>query len=155
MDARSEVARLLAKWRPVGGAQRKAPKSTGGSHELYREVGENFRSVCVQISGDHFQMDTHDMGRATEEFWGDSDYEFWTVVKKAEWPKLIAAFAQEVGADAWAASPETWHALDGARQASLLLAVAKVLFAGDSRATDRVRDICARHNVEYSGGSWV
>jgi hypothetical protein len=155
MDREREVARLFAQARATAGALPRQRRRIGGSHELYREKGENFRSVCVQVSEDEFQIDTHDMGRATKEFRGDSDYEFWTIVPRMAWPKLLAALATEVGADGWATNPESWRPMPARAQATLLLAVAKVLFADDFRATDRLGDICEKHGVESRGGSWV
>lgn len=155
MEKAREVARLLDQARPTAGAAPKTGGPSDKSYELYRETGENFRSVRVGVSGEDFQIDTHDMGRATEEFWGDSDYEFWTIVNRAEWPKLLAAFAKEVGAEAWASDPETWRPIGGAKQAKLLLEVSRTFFADDSKATDRFADICKKHEVEYNGGSWV
>lgn len=155
MNPTEATIRMLTKARPEGGARPGTHGPRERSLELYRETGDNFRSVCVEIRGEHFQMDTHDMGRATEEFWGDSDYEFWAVVQRAEWPKLIAAFAREVEADDWATEPATWSALSPAAQGELLLELAKARFEGDSRGTDRLRDLCDKHDVECSGGSWV
>jgi hypothetical protein len=155
VDPHQKVTRLLTKARPTKDTRPEAYRPPRRSYEVYRETGENFRSVRVQISGDHFQIDTHDMGSATEEFWGDSDYEFWAVVEKTEWSKLLAALAKEVGSDSWARDPETWARLGATRQAKLLLSIARALFTGDSRATDRFRELCEEHGVECSGGSWV
>jgi hypothetical protein len=155
MAPNEKVLRLLAKARPAPSVQPKPYTRIDKSLELYRETGENFRSVRVQISGDHFQIDTHDMGKATEEFWGDSDYEFWAVVQREHWPELLAALARHAGAEAWATDPQTWRRLGDTELAKLLLKVSKAMFAGESRATDLVKDICAEHGVKYSGGSWV
>jgi len=155
VDAHAEVARLLAKARPTAGTRGEAGQPSERSYELYVERGENFRSVRVEVTADHLQIDTHDMGRAPEEFWGDGDYEFWTIVQRAEWPKLLAAFAKEVDAETWAADPEVWRNLSGKKQSKLLMKVCKVLFAGDSRATDRLHDLCQKHDVESKWGSWV
>jgi len=63
--------------------------------ELYRKEGENFRSVCARLEEDKFTIDTQDMGPLVEEFWGDSDYEFWTIVPKEAWGQLLMAFTLE------------------------------------------------------------
>jgi len=48
------------------------------SEEIYRQEGENFRSVMITLEADgSLQIDTQDMGPLVEEVWGDSDYEFW------------------------------------------------------------------------------
>jgi hypothetical protein len=58
------------------------------SMELYRQEGENFRSVRATLEDDKFTFDTQDMGKLVEEMWGDSDYEFWTIVPKEAWGHL-------------------------------------------------------------------
>ena len=65
------------------------------SVELYRQEGENFRSVRATLEDDKFTIDTQDMGKAVEEIWGDSDYEFWTIVPKEAWGQLLMALSIE------------------------------------------------------------
>jgi len=65
------------------------------SVELYRQEGENFRSVRATLEGDKFTFDTQDMGPTVEAFWGDSDYEFWTIVPKEAWGQLLMALSIE------------------------------------------------------------
>jgi len=69
------------------------------SHELYRSEGQNFRSVRASVDDAQFKIDTQDMGPTTEEFWGDSDYEFWTTVPREAWGDLLMALAREFLAD--------------------------------------------------------
>lgn len=69
------------------------------SYELYREDGKNFRSVRVGIRDEKLMVDTQDMGQATEAAWGDSDYEFWTTVRKEHWGDLLVALIREFLAD--------------------------------------------------------
>ena len=63
--------------------------------EIYRQEGKNFRSVCARLEEDKFTLDTQDMGPLVEEFWGDSDYEFWTIVPKEAWGQLLMALSIE------------------------------------------------------------
>ncbi|MCA8891330.1 MAG: hypothetical protein KDA56_05815 [Hyphomonas sp.] len=65
------------------------------SVELYRQEGENFRSVRATLEGDKFTFDTQDIGKLVEEMWGDSDYEFWTIVPKEAWGQLLMALSIE------------------------------------------------------------
>jgi hypothetical protein len=94
------------------------------SFELYRQEGANFRSVRVRIENDTLTLDTHDMGKTTEEVFGDSDYEFWTAVPKEAWGDLS-------------------------------LALIKEFLSGDPRATDRLREICAKHGVMHKWDRWI
>ena len=65
------------------------------SVELYRQEGKNFRSVRATLEEGKFTIDTQDMGPLVEEFWGDSDYEFWTIVPKEAWGQLLMALSIE------------------------------------------------------------
>jgi hypothetical protein len=47
------------------------------SMELYRQEGENFRSVRATLEDGQIHLRHTDMGKLVEEMWGDSDYEFW------------------------------------------------------------------------------
>ena len=65
------------------------------SVELFRQEGENFRSVYATLEAEKFTTDTQDMGKLVEEMWGDSDYEFWTIVPKDSWGQLLMALTIE------------------------------------------------------------
>jgi hypothetical protein len=48
------------------------------SAEIYRQEGAEFRSVRLSVCADgSVCLDAQDMGKITEEIWGDADYEFW------------------------------------------------------------------------------
>ena len=66
------------------------------SEELYRDDGRDSRSVRVRIEDGAVVVDTQDMGPVAEGVWGDSDYEFWTSVKKEHWGVLIVALLKEL-----------------------------------------------------------
>jgi hypothetical protein len=66
------------------------------SAEIYREEGAEFRSVCLSVSADGpVRLSAQDMGKLTEEFWGDDDYEFWVDVPAIALPKLVLALIRE------------------------------------------------------------
>ena len=48
--------------------------------EIYREEGENFRSLVVENCDTHLRVSGQDMGKLVEETFGKSDYEFWVDV---------------------------------------------------------------------------
>ncbi len=51
------------------------------SAETYRQEGAEFRSVRLSVFGDgSICLDAQDMGKLTEEIWGDEDCEFWVNV---------------------------------------------------------------------------
>lgn len=87
-----------------GSAQRRQIHNKEGielmaAHELYREEGKHFRSVYARLDEEQFRIDTQDMGPLVEEVWGDSDYEFWTIVPKEAWGDLLMALAREFFGD--------------------------------------------------------
>lgn len=62
---------------PVGGPASGKEESA----EIYREELPNFRSVMVTLEPKGgLKVDAQDMGPVAEEFWGDSDYEFWVLI---------------------------------------------------------------------------
>ena len=65
------------------------------SVELFRQDGDEFRSVRARVEAERFVIDTQDMGKLVEETWGDSDYEFWTIVPKSAWGELLMALSIE------------------------------------------------------------
>lgn len=66
------------------------------SAEIYRQEGAEFRSVRLSVCADgSVCLDTQDMGKLTEEIWGDDDYEFWVDVPAIALPKLVFALIRE------------------------------------------------------------
>jgi hypothetical protein len=46
--------------------------------EIYRQDGENFRSIMLTLEPNGtIMVDTQDMGPLVQQVFGDSDYEFW------------------------------------------------------------------------------
>lgn len=123
----------------------------GESFELFREEGDKFRSVLLTVSEDDLKIDTYDMGPIAEAFWGDSDYEFWTIVPRSEWRKLIVALQVEVGRDMAPPVPGT----NERQMAEEARRLAIELFSGDERGTDRLRALCERYGVEHGWDSWI
>lgn len=123
----------------------------GESHELFREEGDKFRSILLTVSGDDLKIDTYDMGPITEAFWADSDYEFWTIVPRREWRKLIVALQVELGLEITPPMPGK----DRRELAEQVRRLALELFSGDERASDHLRGICQRYGVEHEWDSWV
>lgn len=95
------------------------------SEELYRQEGDNFRSIRVTLGDDGtLMLDAQDMGPLVEQMWGDSDYEFWCRIP-----------------------PE------GA--ARLAYALLKKLYANREQAVDELRNLCAAEDVPHENGSYA
>ena len=93
--------------------------------EIFRQEGDNFRSVCVTLEVDGtLMLDAQDMGPLVKEIWGDSDYEFWCRVPPEAAGKL----------------------------AFVLL---KKLYAGREQAVDELRAFCAAEGVPCENGSYA
>jgi hypothetical protein len=93
--------------------------------EIYRQDGENFRSIMVTLEPNGtVMMDTQDMGPAVQQVFGDSDYEFWVRIP----PEAVGRLA---------------------------FALLKKLYTGRDRAVDELRDLCAAEGIPHEGGSWA
>ena len=95
------------------------------AEEIFREEGENFRSVYVRLEADGtVVVDTQDMGKLVEEWWGDSDYEFWVRIPPAEVSRLA------------------WELI-------------RKHYAGRVSAVDEIRDLCSKAGIKAESGSWA
>ena len=95
------------------------------STELYRQEGDNFRSVRLSVAADgSVRLDAQDMGKFVEEVWGESDYEFGVDVPAIALRKLAFALLREK-------------------------------YAGRSGAVDEFRAFCEREDVEHEWDSYV
>jgi hypothetical protein len=95
------------------------------STELYRQEGDNFRSVRLSITADgSARLDAQDMGKLVDELWGDSDYEFAVDVPATALRKLAFSLLREK-------------------------------YTGSSGAVDEFRAFCKREDIEHEWNSWV
>ena len=95
------------------------------SEEIFRQEGENFRSIRINLEADGtLMLDAQDMGPLVQQVWGDSDYEFWCRVP----PEAIGTLA---------------------------LALIKKLYAGREQAVDEFRALCAAEGVLHESGSYA
>lgn len=95
------------------------------AEEIFRQEGDNFRSVYVRLEADGtVVVDAQDMGPTVEEFWGDSDYEFWVRVAPADASRLAYELIRK-------------H------------------YAGRERAVDEIRELCSKAGIKADSGSWV
>jgi hypothetical protein len=95
------------------------------SEEIYRQEGDNFRSVMITLEADGtLQIDAQDMGPLVKEVWGDSDYEFWCRIPPEAASKLAYALLRK-------------H------------------YTGREQAVDEVRTLCAEAGVPCENGSYA
>ncbi len=89
-------------WTAVGGKADQSRTSPRGvqkmsetfSVELYRQEGDNFRSLRLSVNADgSVRLDAQDMSSFV--VWGDSDYEFWVDVPATALRKLTFTLLRE------------------------------------------------------------
>jgi hypothetical protein len=92
--------------------------------ELYRQEGEEFRSVRLRVNADgSVHIDAQDMGPLVEKIWGDDDYEFGVRVPTAASPKLIFALLRDK-------------------------------YQGRGGAVDEFQEFCKKEGIENERWSW-
>ncbi len=115
--------------------------------ELYSERGETSRFVTVEITGDgDLVMMTQDVGKAVEEHWGDSDYEFWVQVKAAHKRQVLEALGGR--------ARSRLSRFFGGENRALLTAITHA-YAGNARAVDRFREFLDERGIPNSWDSYV
>jgi hypothetical protein len=93
--------------------------------ELYRQEGEQFRSVRLSVKPDGaVRLDAQDMGEIVERTWGDDDYEFWVDVPPTSIRKLLFALLRD-------------------------------RYADRAGAVDEFRAFCKKENIEHKWDSWI
>ena len=92
-------------------------------------------SVCVTASLDGAKLTISgvDCGRATEEFWSDSDYEYWYSFDEQNTALLFQKLGAD-GGDRLGALKERFSGMDGCR---------------------KLREYCSSAGIEYRFFSWV
>ena len=95
------------------------------SVEIYRQEGDEFRSVRLTVGPDgSVRLDAQDMGKFVQQIWGDDDYEFWVDVPARAINKLAFALLRE-------------------------------RYAGRGGAVDEFRAFCEKEGIEHEWDSWT
>ena len=64
---------------------------------LFEERGETSRFVDARIDKDgDLTVSGQDIGKAPQEHWGDSDYEFWVFVRSQDKDRLLLALIEKL-----------------------------------------------------------
>ena len=116
------VADIVHEGSGVLGGQR---MSEAYSAEIYRQEGDEFRSIRLSVSAEGaVRLDAQDMGKLTKEIWGDDDYEFWVDVPATALPKLVFALIRDK-------------------------------YSGRNGSVDEFRALCEREGIEHTWDSWI
>jgi hypothetical protein len=71
--------------------------TTRNNVTLCEERGETSIYIDAEITDDGaLQLSGQDIGRAPEEFWGDSDYEYWLVIPAEEKDRVLLALLERI-----------------------------------------------------------
>jgi hypothetical protein len=95
------------------------------SEEIYRQEGDEFRSIRLTVNVDgSVKLDAQDMGATVESIWGDDDYEFWVDVPASALHKLVFALIREK-------------------------------CSGREEAVDEFKVFCEKEEIEHKWDNWV
>lgn len=129
--------------------------------------------IDAEISEEgHLVLSGQDVGRAPLEHWGDSDYEYWVVVRREHKEQVLRLLMEElVSLPRPDGTPPAMSAftaflqaqgvpLDDARWTDsekdhVLLMMMKQAFGGNLSASSAFMDFLKTHGVPYSFDSWV
>ncbi len=65
--------------------------------DLVEERGETSVFISAEIDTDgRFIISGEDIGKSPEEFWGDSDYEYWVVVSPDQKDRVLLALVEKL-----------------------------------------------------------
>ena len=71
--------------------------STESKVTLCEERGETSIYIDAEITDDGtLQVSGQDIGRAPEEFWSDSDYEYWLVIPADQKDRVLLALLEQI-----------------------------------------------------------
>jgi hypothetical protein len=110
-----------------------------------------FIEVYIDAETGNLVFDGQDIGEPVKAWFGDSDYEYWLVVKNSWKPALIAALMQDAGGRPGIAGGIFARTPDMGDD-ELLLALILDRYHDDISAVTRFREWCDAHNIptEYS-----
>jgi hypothetical protein len=132
-----------------------APERAGPVRLVHHTTGPTriFIEVYIDAETGDLVFDGQDIGPLVEEWFGDSDYEYWLVVKSISKPAVMAALTQEQGrkgvAGAAPARPPDMP------DDELLLALIAERYRDDLCAVSRFRAWCEDHNIPTEFSSYA
>ena len=121
--------------------------------QLYEERGEASRFIDAEITKDgDIVMTGQDLGKITEEFWGDSDYEFFVYIPASYKDDVYRVLLEKLSKD----YPEAVNKLDKFRLTEdAVLALIEKLYAGNPKAVDDFKDYMRSQGIPAEFDSWA
>ena len=124
-----------------------------GKVKLYEERGETSRYIDAEITGDgDVVISGQDIGRLPEEFWGDSDYEFWVYVPARDKDRVRQVLLEKLQAEDRKAANK-YQKLESTDEA--ILALLSRLYSGNPKAVDEFKDYMRSRGIQAQFDSWA
>ena len=105
--------------------------------KLVAEKGVTSVYINVEINeGGDLVFSGQDIGEASQNTFGDSDYEYWLTIKSADKPRLLYLLKRN---SALLKSPD-----------ETLLDLIEMEYSGDTRVVSKMMDLLKQNGIEYS-----
>ena len=121
--------------------------------QLFEERGETSRYIDAEITEDGaIVMMGQDIGKLPEEFWGDSDYEFFVYVPAVYMKEVYRVLLEKLRMD----DPDTANQLKKSGDIDdAILTLLEKLYAGNPKAVDQFKDYMRSRGIPAEFSSWA
>jgi hypothetical protein len=121
--------------------------------KLYEERGETSRYIDAEITKDgDLVMTGQDLGKLPEEYWGDSDYEFFVYIPGKYKEDVHRVLLEKFHAD----NPNIVNNFEGLRSIDdIILTLLEKIYAGNPKAVDQFKDYMRSKGVPAEFDSWA
>jgi uncharacterized membrane protein len=121
--------------------------------KLYEERGETSRYIDAEINKDGDLVITgQDIGKLPEEYWGDSDYEFFIYIPAKYKEDVRRVLLEKFQAD----NPNVANSVEHLKSTDdVILALLDKIYAGNPKAVDEFKDYVRSKGIPAEFGSWA
>ena len=134
--------------------------------QLYEKQAETSRYIDAEITKDgNLVIMGQDLGKLPEEFWGDSDYEFWVHVAAKYKGDVFRILLEKLNQDNIEVEDDfrdfmrsrriLWVHLTTNHKDDVLLALIEKLYAGNPKAVDQFKDFVRSRGIPAEFDSWA
>jgi hypothetical protein len=121
--------------------------------KLYEERGETSRYIDAEINKDGDLVITgQDIGKLPEEYWGDSDYEFFIYIPAKYKEDVRRVLLEKFQAD----NPNVANSVEHLKSTDdVILALLDKIYAGNPKAVDEFKDFIRSQGIPAEFDSWA
>ena len=121
--------------------------------QLYEERGETSRYIDAEITKDgDLVMTGQDLGKLPEEYWGDSDYEFFVYIPAKYKKDVHRVLLEKFHAD----NPSVANNFEDLKSTDdVILALLYKIYAGNPKAVDQFKDYVRSKGIPAEFDSWA